>query len=196
MRAQLEGKEREILNLKGKIESLEASSQEQFWGRSLGPIRSQGGRSSEYSKEMKTACLQVLSRGIECTHLHAVLHFIAKGMKHDPSVVPSLPTLNRWRDQDLRINVDRQLASFVTSATQLTLCLDCSAYSTYKYSAIGLTNEDGLFMLLDVIRSHAKTGLDLKKQVIERLHASGLFNEIVIRLRDILSGTYLNEKTT
>ena len=196
LRAQLKGKSDELTQsrreneqLKREIRVMAAASEHEFWGKALGQVRLQGGRSLEYSRSMKTMCLQVLSRGIEATHLFACLHFIAKAQGRDPSVVPSLPTLSRWRDTDLRIHVNRQLEEFVTSATQLTMCLDCSAYSSFKYSAIGLSDQSGKFMILDVVKSNCKTAADLKNQIIDRLRRTGLFDQIVVRLRDIMSGT-------
>ena len=175
--------------MKGKIESFERIDDESFWGRRLGDVRSQGGRSYEYSAGMKKAVLQCLSRGIEATHVHSVLHYAAQGCGREPSAVPSLSKINAWRDHDLRVIVDRQIDEFVRTSTRLTLALDCASYSSYKYSAIGLINQDNDFILLDLVKSRKKSGDELFQQVIERLEHSGLFDSVVARLADILSGS-------
>ena len=123
--------------------------------------------------------------------MHAVLHYAAQGCEREANQVPSLSKINVWRDQNLRVVVDRQIKEFVDASTRLTLALDCASYSTFKYSALGLVNQDNEFILLDLVTSRNKSGEDLFNQVVERLHHTGLFDAIVTRVHDILSGSVI-----
>ena len=112
----------------------ENSETRQFWHKTNGPIRSQGGRARCYSKPMKDAVLKSLARGVESTSVHRVMTYVAEGLNIDADAVPSLSLINEWRQTDLSVLNDRHLHEFLSSAESITVCLDCASFSDHKAS--------------------------------------------------------------
>lgn len=118
LRAQLE-KEREKEGIK-------------FWQKEKVRREDRRGSSSQWRGEMKDACMKSLAIGIEGTSVRNVAVNIAHGLGLTPDHVPSLSTLNLWRQVDLRALNREHLVGFLTSSRSLTLCLDDAAYHGHK----------------------------------------------------------------
>ena len=92
-----------------------------------GPNRVQGGYSMVYHPGLKKAILRCLSRGIEATSIRRTLSYLVEEMSSVDAQIPSLPSINNWRSNDLPVHLQSQLVQFVSEATTLTLSMDCSA---------------------------------------------------------------------
>ena len=120
---------------KGVIKAQRENSEPcQFWHKTKGKIRKQGGRALCYSKPMKDAVLKSLARGVESTSVHRVMTYVAEGLNIDADAVPSLSLINEWRQTDLSVLNDRHLHEFLSSADSITVCLDFASFSDHKAS--------------------------------------------------------------
>ena len=123
----------EVTCAKGIIATQRENSEpSRFWSKTAGPIRKQGGRSSQWSESLKVSVLKCLARGIEVSSIRRVMLNIVAGMKLAVDVVPSASSMCEWRQNDLSVINDRQLRSFLEKTQTLTICLDCASYSDHK----------------------------------------------------------------
>ena len=167
-----------------------------------GPTRSQGGTSMVFHPGLKKAILRCLSKGIEATAIRKTLVYLVEEMDCTEPQIPSLPSINTWRANDLPAHLQSQLVKFVHDATTLTLTMDCSALKViyenhfrrhlhlqdHKISGLGLVDNRQQYLLMDLCASNNSTSDELFTQIRRRLAESGLEDQIYAKTVDLVTG--------
>ena len=147
-----------------------------------------GSRNNCFKPEMEIVALKSLSRGVNSKQLNYVLTQVADTFGFKEEDVPTKSTLCRWRDSKLRPLVEEQINQFVRNAESLVLHLDdTSMPGSSKTSCLLLTNQLQEQMLMDLVPSDAKTGEDLKNQILKRLYKKSEAAVIINKLRALMS---------
>ena len=114
-----------------------------------------------------------LNSGIPGTKIHFILDSLQKVfpdlVDSDDKKVPSLQWINSLRDDMTALN-DHTTEAFIENSDSLVLCVDQSpTLDSHDCTAIGVTNTQGDFKLLDVHQATSKTGEGIAKEMVQTI---------------------------